>query len=65
MLKYVIAAVVIALLWMVLFRWTGRGVRRRRTGRQIGAPRPQELVKCDSCGIYLPMGTTCDCKGNH
>ena len=64
MLKYVIAAVVIALLWMVMFRWARPGGLRRRgrKGRQIGAPRPQELVKCSTCGIYLPMGTPCDCK---
>jgi len=36
-LKFLVAAIVLAVLWMVMFRTTGRGRR--------GAPPPQRLAK--------------------
>lgn len=60
-LKFVIAGIVIGLLWMIMFRWTGRAAGSGRRKRRIAPPRPMQLVKCSDCGIYLPAGQHCDC----
>ena len=64
-LKFLVAAAVIGALWMIMFRWSGRGVGKRRLGRtRRRRIAPQELVKCRDCGIYLPAGQPCGCSDN-
>ncbi|MEM7188685.1 MAG: hypothetical protein AAF439_03660 [Pseudomonadota bacterium] len=62
-LKFVVAAIVLTLIWMIAFRTARPGSRRRGSD---GTPRPkpvktEQLIKCNGCGIYLPAGQTCSC----
>ena len=60
--KVLVALAVFAAIWATLFR-SGRNTRREGTAAPSRkAPTvTQDLVKCRSCGIYLPAGRTCDC----
>jgi len=55
--KFAALAAVIAVAWFAMFR---KPARIRKPAPQ----RTQQLVKCTSCGIYLPAGTVCYCADN-
>lgn len=61
-LKYVVAGVVLLLIWMIAFRSTRPGKRRPiRSPRAAKTLKTTQLVKCGGCGIYLPAEQTCTC----
>jgi len=60
LLKALLISAVLLVVWAVFFR-------RRRPLRRLGRPRVRNpfaerpLVRCRTCGIYLPAGERCDC----
>lgn len=53
------------LVWTFLFRAAGPWIRPKvQDGRKSAKAtvKTQDLIKCRSCGIYLPAGQACGCK---
>lgn len=51
MSKIVSLILVVVAVW-----WLAKGFRRKEPARDAAEVAPEQMVKCDYCGLYLPQG---------
>ena len=67
--KFLLAAVVVWLVWRVYFQRRGLPQRRNPfappspppSGSNPSQPPTVDLIQCPTCGNYLAKGSTCSC----
>lgn len=59
LLKIGLTVLVIALVWLFMFRATGS--RRVGDRKPVRVPRIETLGRCPECGVYRVYGGGCDC----
>ena len=59
-LKILVTVVLVVVAWTVAVRLTGPRRPRKPRGK-VGRRDVPAVMKCASCGIYLPPGESCTC----
>lgn len=60
LLKILLTALVIGLVWMFLIRGAGRRMLGDR--KPVRVPRVETLDRCPACGVYRVYGGDCECE---